>query len=119
MNECPICAFLSGRKYREDDALCCECKENGDLHRQWQWHSIVRQVAVQMKVVIWVYPFMIAASWAMLRYRGARLSFVSWFMMFVSFASVLFSWWWFKPGVRLEESKEKMFVLKVRGNVSP
>jgi len=121
--ECPICRVLRGENKEFKGELCSDCKENEGLQADYQGWLILRSVRNTMLLYGWGWPVMLVGTiwlgWktgSRIIDVGAVVSSCLWvFNVFWMWPTLGVSKAFWRPWVKIEEEREKMFVAKVKG----
>ena len=107
-SSCPICGILKGGKVK--GCFCKDCESNRDLKNEFEWYKMVVRMKLDQKAFIvayWLLIFFVSISgrmnvWALLFLVGL------WYYNVWNYRR-------YNYDKRISDSKEKMFLIKLRG----
>ena len=110
---CPVCSILSGVDAKRGK-LCDDCEKNNDIKNQWDWYKIVRRLNRDSIIFLWIQPLM-----CLLLLVVAVMGKIGIVPLVVCSTSWVISYWSYRSrnySELIAKEREKLFVMKVRGN---
>ena len=107
---CPVCDILNGVETRKGE-LCEDCEKNNDIKNQWEWYKMV--IRLRFDSICFICAYWILIVVAVIWVEGLFTS------LFLS-ALWIFNVWLIRKNdytKRIAEKREKLFLMKVRGNI--